>query len=78
MIGGEKKPEAVAPIDVLQGYVAEAVASQNAGLVAVLEKILYAIIDMDDNMGGNLRKALEDTSLELNGREFARLVKAVN
>lgn len=78
MVGGEKEPEAVAPIDVLQGYVAEAVASQNAGLVAVLEKILLAILAMDANMGGNLRKALEGMGFELNNREFARLVKAVN
>lgn len=78
MVGGEKKPEAVAPIDVLQGYVAEAVASQNAGLVAMLEKILLAIMAMDANMGGNLRKALEGMGFELNNREFARLVKAVD
>lgn len=78
MVGGEKEPEAVAPIDVLQGYVAEAVASQNAGLVAMLEKILLAIMAMDANMGGNLRKALEGMRFELNNREFARLVKAVN
>ena len=76
--GGEAGDEAVAPIDVLQGYVAEAVASQNAGLVAILEKILLAIIAMDENMGGNLKVALEDMSFELNKREFARLVKAVN
>lgn len=76
--GGEAGMEAVAPIDVLQGYVAEAVASQNAGLLAVLEQILLAIVAMDSNMGGNLQKALEGTSFEVNNREFARLVKAVN
>ena len=78
MGGGEAGAEAVAPIDVLQGYVAEAVASQNAGLVAVLERILGAIIAMDANMGGNLREALDGTSLSINHREFGRLVKAVN
>lgn len=78
MVGGEAGAEAIAPIDVLQGYVAEAVASQNAGLVAALEKILLAIMAMDANMGGNLKAALEGTSFEVNNREFARLVKAVN
>lgn len=78
MVGGEASAEAIAPIDVLQGYVAEAVASQNAGLVAMLEKILLAIMAMDSNMGGNLKAALEGTSFEVNNREFARLVKAVN
>ena len=78
MVGGEAGAEAIAPIDVLQGYVAQAVASQNAGLVDVLYKILDAILSMDENMGGNLREALAGTSFEVDNREFARLVKAVN
>ena len=78
MVGGEAGAEAIAPINVLQGYVAEAVSSQNIGLLEVLEKILAAIITMDDNMGGNLREALAGTSFQVNQREFGRLVKAVN
>lgn len=78
MIGGEAGPEAIAPITVLQDYIAQAVAAQNMALVAVLERILEAILSMDENMGGNLREALEGTALEVNKREFARLVKAVN
>ena len=78
MVGGEAEAEAIAPISTLQEYIAEAVASQNAGLVAVLEKILGAILSLDENMGGNMREALEGTALEVNHREFARLVKAVN
>ena len=78
MVGGEAGAEAIAPIDVLQGYVAEAVASQNAGMVAVLEQILLAIVAMDGNMAANMKKALEGMGFELNNREFARLVKAVN
>jgi len=78
MAGGEAGPEAIAPIDVLQGYIAQAVASQNTALVAVLQQILEAILAMDENMGGNLRDALEGTAFEMNHREFARLVKAVN
>ena len=74
MIGGEAGAEAVAPIDVLQGYVADAVANQNAGLVDVLDRILDAILAMDENMGGNLRDALDGTALKVGEREFARLV----
>ena len=77
MVGGEAGAEAVAPIDVLQGYVAEAVASQNLGMVTVLERILDAILAMDENMGGNLREALDGTSLSINNREFGRLVRSV-
>lgn len=78
MVGGEAGPEAIAPIAVLQEYIAQAVAAQNMALVAVLERILEAILSMDENMGGNLRDALEGTAFEVNKREFARLVKAVN
>ena len=77
MVGGEAGAEAVAPIDVLQGYVANAVASQNAGLITFLEQILNAILMMDENMGGSLREALEGTSLKINNREFGRLVRTV-
>lgn len=76
MVGGEAGAEAVAPIDVLQGYVAEAVAGQNAGIVNALDKILDAIVALDDNMGGNLRDALDGTSLSINNREFGRLVRS--
>jgi phage-related protein len=74
---GEAGAEAVAPIDVLQGYVAAAVASQNAGIASALERVVEAIESMDANMGGHMRDALEDTSLKVNNREFARMVKAV-
>jgi tape measure domain-containing protein len=78
MVGGEAGPEAIAPIATLQKYVSEAVASQNAELVEVLYKILGAIHSVDGNMGENMREALAGTSLNLDRREFARLVKAVN
>lgn len=78
MAGGEAGPEAIAPIDVLLEYITQAVASQNTALIAVLQQILEAIVAMDENMGGNLREALEGTAFEMNHREFARLVKAVN
>lgn len=77
MGGGEAGKEAVAPIEVLQGYVTEAVSRQNSGIIAVLEKILAALERMDANMGKNLRDALDNTSLSVSGREFGRLVRAV-
>ena len=39
------------------------------------DKILAALMVMDENMGGHLREALEGMSFDLNKREFARLVK---
>ena len=73
--GGEA--EAVAPISVLQGYVSDAVARQNAGLVNALERVVESIESMNENMGSNLRAALDDTSLKINNREFGRLVRTV-
>lgn len=78
MVGGEAGAEAIAPIETLQKYVAEAVSNQNAGLENLLEGILAAIIALDENMGGNLREAIEGTSVRVNNREFARFVKGVN
>jgi phage-related protein len=77
MVGGEAGAEAVAPIDVLQGYVAQAVASQNAGLVEVLLQILDALLNMREGMKEDFVEALENMRFELNNREFGRLVKAV-
>ena len=75
MVAGEKGAEAIAPIDTLQGYVAQAVASQNAGLIDVLNRILNAIVNMDENMGENMKDALDGTGLTINRREFGRLVR---
>ena len=77
VVGEGGEAEAVAPISVLQGYVASAVASQNAGIASALERVVEAITSMDANMGNNMRDALEETSLKVNNREFARMVKAV-
>ena len=75
---GEAGSEVVSGTDMLMNMIASAVASQNATLVAILNKILEAILGMDENMGGNLRDALDGMSLGVNKREFARLVKEVN
>ena len=77
LVGEGSESEAVAPISVLQGYVAEAVAVQNAGVVNALERVVDAINEMNDSMGSNLRGALDGVSLGVNKREFGRLVKAV-
>lgn len=77
LVGEGGEAEAVAPISVLQGYVSEAVAVQNAGLINALERVVDAINDMNDSMGNNLRGALDGVSLGVNKREFGRLVKAV-
>ena len=77
MIGGEAGAEAVAPIDVLQGYVAAAVASQNAGVVEALDRVALILSEIRDSMGDDLKNQLENTSLTINHREFGRLVRGV-
>ena len=78
MVGGEAGPEAVAPIDVLQKYIEESVAAQNTGLVDILQKILAAILSNNEEMKDKFIEALEEMRFDINNREFARLVKAVN
>ncbi|MFA9375596.1 MAG: hypothetical protein ACERKZ_02465 [Lachnotalea sp.] len=77
MVGGEAGAEAIAPISTLQQYIAEAVTSQNAELISVLNLILQAIYSMDEGLGEKLFNALLNMKFEINNREFARLVKAV-
>ena len=77
MVGGEAGAEAIAPIDVLQQYVREAVQQQNTEVVAVLNLILKAIYFMDEGLAEKLMEAMQGLRFEINEREFARLVKAV-
>lgn len=77
MAGGEAGSEVVSGTDTLMRMIAEAVASQNAGILPVLVKILEAITNLNENMSDNMRDGLSGTSLNINNREFARLVKAV-
>lgn len=72
---GEAGSEVVSGTDTLMNMISTAVASQNAGLIDILSRILDAIRNMDGNMGENLRDALDGVSLDVNKREFARLVK---
>lgn len=75
--GGEAGSEVVAGTKTLMNMIKKAVSTQNADITALLSKILSAVIELNKGMTSNLRNALEDLSLELNNREFARLVKAV-
>lgn len=75
--GGEAGSEVVSGTDTLMQMIATAVAEQNQALLAVLYKILEAISAMDANMGGNLAEALEGIGININNREFARLVREV-
>ena len=60
-LGGEAGAEAIAPIDVLLGYIRQAVSEQNGELVAVLKAILQAILD-------------KDTKVYLNSKEISKAV----
>ena len=77
MAGGEAGDEVVSGAYKLRMMIAEAVAEQNEGVITVLSKILEASLTIDENRGGNLRKALEGVGISLNRREFARLVNEV-
>lgn len=76
--GGEAGSELIGGVDTVKGMIQDAVSSENRNLENVLYKILQALLSMDSNMGGHLKEALENMSLDVNKREFARLVKAVN
>lgn len=63
-LGGEAGAEAIAPIDVLQGYVRDAVAKETAEQVGLLQRIntlLEAIL-------------AKDTAVYLNSKEISRAV----
>ena len=77
MIGGESGAEAIAPIDVLQGYVSEAVEAKTSGMNDTLNRILDALIVMNDNMGVSMREAMEGVSINFGKREFGRAVRTV-
>lgn len=77
MAGGEAGDEVVSGAYKLKMMISDAVAEQNEGMITILSKILDAILAIDENMGGNLRKALEGASIAINRRDFARLVNEV-
>lgn len=77
MAGGEAGSEVVSGTETLMKMISSAVAAQNASLEEALYRVLEAIQNMDENMADNLREALEGLALQLNKRDFARLVKEV-
>lgn len=69
MAGGEAGAEAVAPIDVLQDYVRQAVMEANAtNDTGTIIKLLMQMIELLTAIYG------KDTSLKIDGREFGRMV----
>ena len=77
MAGGEAGDEVVSGAYKLKMMISDAVAEQNEGMITILSEILDAILAIDENMGGNLRQALEGASIAINRRDFARLVNEV-
>lgn len=77
MAGGEAGPEVVSGADTLMDMIQQAVSAQNAGLITVLRDILEAILSMSGELGEKMRDALDGASLDVDGREFARIMKAV-
>lgn len=74
MVGGEAGPEAVAPIETLQKYIAEAMGG--GAQVLVLEAILDAIRRLDESLYEAVVKALTSgVTFDVDKREFARLVR---
>lgn len=56
---GEAGAEAIAPIGVLQKYVSDAVASQNAGMVSVLQSMLSTLNQISVNTAGGQQVVLD-------------------
>jgi TP901 family phage tail tape measure protein len=54
MVGGEADDEAVAPVDLLLGYIRQAVAEQNNVMVSILTKILDKLDDFKPNSEGDI------------------------
>lgn len=61
-----------------ENAVQKAVEKGNENIVKALNGMTYIIDRGNKEAGTRMREALEGTSLELNGREFARIAKAVN
>lgn len=77
MGGGEAGSEVVSGTNTLMNMIAAAVASKNEALIAVLYMILEAILEMDQNMGGNMREALDGMSFKFDRRVAGRFVREV-
>ena len=54
MVGGEAGNEAIAPVDLLLGYIRQAVAEQNSTMVTILTKILEKLDEFKPNGDGDI------------------------
>jgi len=54
MVGGEAGTEAIAPVDLLLGYIKQAVAEQNTAMVSILTKILDKLDDFKPDNNGDI------------------------
>jgi phage-related protein len=73
-VAGEAGAEAVAPIDVLQGYVSDAVASQLAAPQAAAADNTAIIVETLHAEFDRLIDAFNNIGIKINNREFGRLV----
>lgn len=75
--GGETGSETVVGTGNLMGMIRAAVAEQDTVMISVLYDILEALLALKEDLPEHLRDALDGVALELNNREFGRLVRAV-
>lgn len=74
---GEAGPEAVAPIDVLQGYVKSAVAEANGNKNSEIAELKEIVRDLVEDLPGMMVSAFASMRFDVNNREFARMVRQV-
>lgn len=75
-VGGEAGDEAVAPIDLLMGYIRTAVQEENTGLVNALNSILGELKLLNNTLYEKIVTALTNgVELEWQDRELARMVR---
>jgi hypothetical protein len=72
--GGEAGSEMVGGTNTIMSMISAAVDRQNTGLQAILQRILEAILSMDENMLKNISAAMENKKILWNDRELGRLV----
>lgn len=77
-MAGEAGDEVVGGKDKLMEYIGEAVAAQNGSMAETLMAILRSVQALDAGLLQKFMLALEAMQFNVNGREFARLVRSAN
>lgn len=77
-VAGEAGAEAVAPIDVLQGYVSSAVAAQNQGVYEMMAQQMETMREYTEAVTETMKEAMQNVTIKIGKREFGRTVKEVN